>query len=647
MGSSDFIPEDFQEFSHFPSIILAKFDGDGTLIAVNDGMEKILGLHSYELIGKKFPSFMFPEDQLKFSIGDCVQRSRFRHKDGSCKWMNWISRSQGTHTLVMGRDVSDTIESEDALRLATKRLSQAVQIGGVGVFEWRPETDEIIPDEMTEKIHGFEPGKSFRTGTAMGSMLHRDDIMPVGQIVMNAVEKKIPYNVEFRIIRKDGELRWIKCSGVPFDDRPLRVIGTLIDVTDQKQKLEEQNLLSEISDKLSSSFDYQANVEHVLEHLTDSFCDQAIVDHFCDESTVNRICVSRQENGEYKVVKKTFPNLPFQDKNPLIAKLLNGEVVHVEDSDLAMDKLSEHYPAEFLENVRTENAKSDLVILLKRHEHIMGVLVLTLNKNNPRVYQKSDIELSKEISYRISVAMENSLLYLSSQEAVHARDEFLSVASHELKTPLQSLMLQNEMLARHLETCEDEGLNRKFLNKSLEGDRRQLKRITRLIEDMLDITRIQNSRMSIDMEPVDFVELLENVIDRMRPAFENLGIKLTLKTDEKITVKVDSFRIEQVISNILTNALKYGDKKPIDVCAKVENCMLCFSVKDQGHGIHKEDQERIFLRFERASSKNEVTGLGLGLYICQKIVEAHDGTILIESETDKGSTFTVKLPLRN
>lgn len=649
MPMTKFDLDDFREFAQFPTIIFAKFDEKGFLVSINDEITNTLGWRPEEILGHSFTEFLSTPDFETFSIAPSFQNGRFRHKNGEWKTILWMAKKKDGQYLVIGREVTQIKEFEDALRLSSERLSLAVNIGGVGTFEWWPAKGELYPDENAERIYGYERGTMGRDASFFGSFVLDEDLPSVSSEVMAAAREVRRYTLEYRILRRDGELRWLKVWGQPIveADGQLRVIGMFLDNTDLKLASEEQRLLSRVSEILSSSFDYVKNIQEVLALLTRHICDMGYVDHRAEDLTTNRIEVRKVPGtSDVKVTSKTFPGDATQSPHPIITRLYSGEVVHIPNVDQLVDELREDYSDEYLENVKAHDTKSNLVVLLRRHDHMLGAFVVGLNRNNKRNFSERDIHIIREISYRISMAMENSLLYISSQEAVHARDEFLSIASHELKTPLQSLTLQNEMLTRQLERCPDEKLNQSFIRRSLEGDRRQLTRITRLIEDMLDITRIQNSRMSIERGLVDFTELLYEVVERMRPAFDAQGMRLTLNADSGIIIHADAFRIEQVITNILTNALKYGDNGPVNVKAMCEGGRLSFSVTDQGQGIKKEDQKRIFQRFERAGTRNGISGLGLGLYICQKIVEAHDGQIFVESEPERGATFTISLPLR-
>lgn len=230
------------------------------------------------------------------------------------------------------------------------------------------------------------------------------------------------------------------------------------------------------------------------------------------------------------------------------------------------------------------------------------------------------------------------------KNAIRVRDQFLSVASHELKTPISSLKLHVQMRARQL----SKGLVDKFtpaqLGKMFSDDERQINRLTRLVDDMLDIARLNSGKFSHHPEEFEIKSLVLEVVERYRgqTGFDNQVIEVL---GDEVVGKWDRYRIEQVIINLLTNAIKYGANKPIEISIFPQGKFVSICFKDQGIGIHEEDQARIFQQFERAVSASEVSGLGLGLYIVRQIVEAHGGVVLVTSRLGHGSEFKVVLPL--
>jgi two-component system, OmpR family, sensor kinase len=227
------------------------------------------------------------------------------------------------------------------------------------------------------------------------------------------------------------------------------------------------------------------------------------------------------------------------------------------------------------------------------------------------------------------------------QQALAARDEFISIASHELKTPITSLKLQVDLAKR----VAQQDPNRAFQLITKSGSR-QVDRLLDLVNELLDVTRIQTGKMNFSFELVDLAELTRELVERYQDSLSQGGYELTLHAPGPVVAEMDRFRIEQVVTNLLGNAIKYGEQKPIHLSVeKTESCAV-ISVSDQGVGIPEEKQELIFQRFERVEHSGNVGGLGLGLYISKKIVDMHHGRIEVRSRPDAGSTFRVEIPLR-
>lgn len=230
--------------------------------------------------------------------------------------------------------------------------------------------------------------------------------------------------------------------------------------------------------------------------------------------------------------------------------------------------------------------------------------------------------------------------------AVNLRDQFMSVASHELKTPLTTLKLQAQMRRRYIERGEFHRFDPESLRRVAEDNENQLNRLIRLVDDMLDVSKIRTGKFQLQIEDqVDLVKLTKEVFKRLEPQLLETGTAIILEASGEVSGSWDAYRLEQVMINLLTNAMKYGNRKPIIVKINKDQSQAVITVLDHGIGISTNDKERIFGQFERAISSSEVSGLGLGLYIAQQIITAHHGTITVESEQGKGSTFIVKLPV--
>jgi PAS domain S-box-containing protein len=224
------------------------------------------------------------------------------------------------------------------------------------------------------------------------------------------------------------------------------------------------------------------------------------------------------------------------------------------------------------------------------------------------------------------------------QEALRVRDEFISVAAHELRTPLTALHLKLQGLERNVRGTGTKEAQR------LEAAVRQAERLARLIDRLLDVSRISQGKLEMSLEPFDLVDLLRQVMDDFREPAAQAQTPLELEAPSSLQGCWDRLRLEQVLVNVLSNAVKYGAGKPIRIRLAGDERRVRLEVSDAGIGIPAADLDRIFGRFERASSIRHYGGLGLGLYITRHIVEGHGGTISAASTPGQGSTFTVDLP---
>jgi signal transduction histidine kinase len=227
--------------------------------------------------------------------------------------------------------------------------------------------------------------------------------------------------------------------------------------------------------------------------------------------------------------------------------------------------------------------------------------------------------------------------------AVRARDEFLSIAGHELRTPITTLALQVEGLEGVLRQKASPELLA-ALSRRMELTRRQVDRLSGLVSTLVDVSRINARRVHLSREPADLVEVLRSAIDRLGDQAARAGSSLRLEDGGPLRGEFDVSRVDQVATNLLSNAIRYGRGRPIVVRTAGEDGRARFSVEDAGIGIASEHQPRIFQQYERAAPSTNYAGLGLGLWICRHLVEAMGGTITFHSEAGVGSEFTVELP---
>jgi PAS domain S-box-containing protein len=307
-----------------------------------------------------------------------------------------------------------------------------------------------------------------------------------------------------------------------------------------------------------------------------------------------------------------------------------AEGIHFEDFQRCMDT----YLAAF--NVRKV---FEMEYRLRRHD---GEFRWILDRGTPR-YGPGGI-FAGYIGSCIDIT-DRKRLETQLVKAVRDRDDFLSIASHELRTPLTTLRLEIESLRRSLRLRPETALSNGQLARNVEVAGTQTARLVALVENLLDVSRLASGRLELQMSEFDLSELLDEIVGRMRPALEAARCSLEVVEQANIVGKWDRLRLDQVISNLLTNAAKYGAGQPVEVSLRRGHAFAHLEVRDHGIGIAPEDQDRIFQRFERAASGTHYGGFGLGLWISREIVLALGGSIELESSPGAGATFAVLLPL--
>jgi len=286
-----------------------------------------------------------------------------------------------------------------------------------------------------------------------------------------------------------------------------------------------------------------------------------------------------------------------------------------------------------------------MMVPLSSYGRTFGVISFG-REGSGRRYNDADLAVAEELAARAGLAIDNARLYAEAKEAIRGRDEFLTIASHELKTPLTSMLLAVQSTMRSIARAPKGDIEPERALGQLSIIERQGQRLSKLVNDLLDISRITGGRLTLELDEVSLVELVRDVIARFSGDIRKLDCEVRLRIEAEPIGLWDRSRLDQVLTNLLSNAMKFGEGKPIEVRVEARDKRARLVVRDQGIGIAPGDKTRIFQRFERAVSSRHYGGFGMGLWIAREIIEAHGGSIRVESEMGKGSTFIVECPLR-
>jgi signal transduction histidine kinase len=329
------------------------------------------------------------------------------------------------------------------------------------------------------------------------------------------------------------------------------------------------------------------------------------------------------------------PNEPLWSRLSERSAALFGVTRVVSANRASLPPPSSEVSTELADLSKELGLRSWMCVPLRWRDTVIGTLSLASTRAE-RSYSSADVAFAEEVAIRVAMAIENSQLYRRAQAAIRIREDFVSIASHELKTPLTPLKLQLASLQRRLP--ED----RKTLMDRLAVADRQVDKIEELVSQLLDVSKIAAGRFDLQPQWVDLGRIAERVIERF--ASHAPGRESPFRLKGAARAYLDPFRIEQLVTNLVSNAMKYGEGKPIEIELSADEERARLTVRDHGIGIGTREQARIFERFERAVSSNEYGGFGLGLWIARQVVEASGGKISVASELGKGAEFTVVLP---
>jgi len=521
------------------------------------------------------------------------------------------------------------------LKLSEKRFRTLVQTTTDSVWVTTPDGMVISDPEVT---WGVLTGQSVpeQVGRGWVDAVHPDDRDRAWKRWKESFENLVPYEQTYRVRKADGTWGRIIARGMPLLDADGRVcewIGTATDITSQYRAENRLRFLADAGALLDTSSDYTAALSQIATKAAHSLA------NYC------AIVVETPSGGTWQTISSAAPSLPWGEPEQL--RRLD-ELAHSFwpiDAPLAMTRSATSDPplsSYQFELLRELEVAYLVAVPLRGTENNVGVVVFADRKGSGYALEDDDVTLAEELARRFIAAVDRAHTVRDLEAAIQARDDFLSVASHELKTPLTPLQLQIQAIERR-----PQGELPAWLIPRLRVIRNQVERFARLVDQLLDISRIAEGKFQLELAPVDLDQVVRDVVARFDAAGEisRAGSVVELTGEPDLVGHWDRLRLEQVVTNLLSNALKYGERKPIGVEWRREADKAVLSVRDLGIGIAIEDQDRIFTRFERAVSVRHYGGFGLGLFIVRQLVEAMGGKVTVASTPGQGATFQVVLPL--
>ena len=578
------------------------------------------------------------------------------------KPIHWAVLRQRVRRLLQGsRAVEELRQQTERAQLSEERLRLALEAAHMGTWDWDIFNDKVMHSVATEAIYGLAPGGFEGTFESFLKSLHPEDLEWVTQSLRSTLEEGADYNIEFRVIWPDGSIHWVASKGqVYYDNRgnAVRMTGINMDITDRKQAQEElqrQNKRSQLFAEVTLKIRQSLQIEDILQTAVTEVqrilaSDRVLIFQFYSNG-FGKIVTEAVAPSCISVLDRNFTDGYLASE--YLSRYSQGRVYTIADLEKAQ------MPPCLLEFMREFEIKAKLAVPILLKEKLWGLLIAH-HCTSPRHWSSFEIELLRQLADQIGIALAQAQLL---EQETHQRlelarsnaelDKFAHVASHDLQEPLRKILAFGERLkTKYGEVLTEQGYD------YLERMQKAAERMQTLINDLLTLSRIRTKAQPFI--PVDLAQVVREVLSDLEVRIEQS--KGQVEVDELPTLDADPLQMRQLLQNLIGNALKFHpkvepprvriysqllkaeDPKPLGNSAKDTLCQIC--VEDNGIGFDEEYLDRIFNPFQRLHGRNDYEGTGMGLAICRKIVERHNGSITAQSSRGQGSTFIVTLPLQ-
>jgi PAS domain S-box-containing protein len=663
-------------------------DPDGNIASWNAGAQRIKGYTRDEIIGQPYSVFFTAEDRRAGRPRSILSQARAEgrvqdegwrvRKDGSTFWASVVVTAlhDPDRTLrgfaKITRDLTERRRADDEARLAAEeraarhqaeldermvrrsrdQLDLILHTVTEGVTAMSADGQLVYANDAAAELCGF-PSAEALLAASPGAILSQFEVaradgtpLPPGELPGRRALRGETSSllVRFRL-KRTGEERWSFVSGAPVRDADGHVelaVSVFRELTEQRRTEEAWKFLADVSATLGSSLEYASTLSQLATLAVPHIADWCSVEILDAAGSLDQLAVAHVDPAKVELVKewrRRWP--PGLDSTPYRVVRSGAPELVAEITDEMIESGTAEAEQRLL--LRALGLRSAMVVPLIVGKRPFGVVSFVTAESGRR-YGPRDLILATEIGRRASLAVENARAYTEARTAIETRDNFLAIASHELRTPLSGLTMLMTSLVRAAGDGRLAQLDRRTLEDRMLRAQRQTRQLSRLVERLLDVSRLSTRDIRLEREPTDLAEIVRDVLARFEDTIAETGSPVTLDLQGAATGNWDRGRLDQVVTNLLGNALKYGGGAPVTLSltsGRSGNVRL--TVHDEGPGIAVEDQERIFSQYERAADEG-FGGMGLGLWLVRRIVTAHGGTVTVDSSPGRGARFIVILP---
>lgn len=657
-------PQRFRTFFEQAGSAMVLLSHEGYCLAVNEAWEKLFRASRDTLIGYN----VFEDPQLRAKgVTPYIERALRGEtvetppvymdpseigRDGKAAWVKIAyspvrdESGRVTEIGIIVREVTEEVEADERLAASVLRLHFLAE--AMPQMAWLVNAEgkgEYVNKRWLDYCGIPNPAEA---QARWADFVHPEDKDRAIGAWRKSVSTGTEFCTEYRLRNHLGEYRWFLGRTLPIRENGrtegpvLAWVGTATDIHEQKEAASVARFWADVSSALSSSLDYEDRLVRIAELAMQRFGGWCVIHARTDDGAVAPVAIAHSDPSEVERSWDSARRLPVSHDTEIgIGWVLrHGRTQMISQVDDSHVKIAAR-DDEHLVLMRRGGIRSYMCLPLYGKHGVIGTISHLSSTGH---FGPKDLALAEELAARAGIALENSRLFREATRAVEARDNLLSVTSHELRTPVTSLKLQLQMARRQLASGKEQDLG--SLEKKLDLSIRQVDRLNTLIEDLLTFTSMSAGKLRYQYVETDIAGVVTEIVERHRETARLSQTPLTSQGPDSLVAEVDPLRFGQVVENLLTNALKYGAGGAVEVGLTREGSEAVFTVRDHGIGIPADKLGKIFERYERAGPIQSISGFGLGLFVSKAFVEAHGGTISVESVLGAGSVFRVRLPLK-
>ena len=524
---------------------------------------------------------------------------------------------------------------------------------GIGIAE-DVDCRRIVPNRAFAEMLGVPPGQNISQTAASSERIPLRITAPDGTPIpvedlalQRAARTGLPVRaVDVEVVRADGaRISLLEFAAPLLDDdgRPRGAIGAFLDVSSPRRAAEEQRFLAEATRLLNDSLDYQDTLARLVRLAVPEMADYSLLDVLDDRDQVVRVGLSHRDPVKEASLTQALVTTPagqgIRGQRGLLNIVKSGRSVLW--ADVTRESLErQRFREDQVQFILSVGVSSCMMVPLVLRDRVIGAFAWVRHNGRPK-FDDRDVALAEEVARRAAAAVENARLYREAQTANRLKDEFVATLSHELRTPLNALLGWIELLRSGQLPPERQ-------RHAIDAIERTARLQAQITNDLVDVSQAASGAFRLVRRPVAAGEVVRSAVEALRLAADSKGVRLRVDVAPAMPpVLVDPDRLQQIVFNLVANAVKFTPAGTVDVNARVADGRLEVDVQDTGIGIPASFLPFVFDRFRQAdgSTSRQYGGLGLGLSIVRSLVELHGGRVAAHSEGEgRGATFSVSIP---